>query len=149
MYRPTYNQCESVINVHEEQILILIDALRTHLAGDMQAVALAAPQLWPKGPLLTTDKRIFIVRPSADIGGIFINPRYISKSIAMKSEYEGCRSLQDHLPTLTRRHKWVKIQYLNAKGEELVEKYKGHAARIVQHEMDHLEGVMLSVRATR
>ncbi|MEM8920236.1 MAG: peptide deformylase, partial [Pseudomonadota bacterium] len=54
---------------------------------------------------------------------------------------EGCLSVPDIFETVERPER-VKLRYLNYKGEEITEWAEGLYAVCIQHEMDHLEGVL-------
>ena len=64
-----------------------------------------------------------------------------NKSKRKKSILEGCLSLPYYYGPLTRAPK-IKIKYLDEKGNETVEEFSGFLAQIVQHEIDHLNGVL-------
>ncbi len=107
-------------------------------------VGLAAPQI---GKSI----RIFVIDAStgADIEPelknfkkAFINPQIIEKYGEDKTMNEGCLSLPEIREDVIRPES-VKIKYLD---EEFIEHeviFKGFAARIIQHEYDHLEGKLL------
>jgi peptide deformylase len=54
---------------------------------------------------------------------------------------EGCLSLPDYYGPLQRSNK-IKIKYLDLTGKQKEEEFTGLAAQIVQHEIDHLNGIM-------
>ena len=114
----------------------VIAYLSKYIRFDMQAVALAAPQLG-------YDYQAFVVRQQRDIGGFYINPVILERSKEMITDMEGCRSLPNDGMYEVERHKSVKLQYEDISGNEHVKTFHGYAARIVQHEMDHLRGVMI------
>lgn len=133
-YNETNIKCSMLASIAENRTEL--DRLEDILDADMQAVALAAPQIgW--------NVAVFAVRRQKGIGGLYINPQYESKSVEMVKNYEGCRSLPNDPPVLVKRYKSVQIVYLDASGNEHKRTFHGYAARIVQHEMDHLEGKML------
>mgnify|MGYP001594671293 CR=1 FL=1 len=114
-------------------------------AIDPQGVGLAAPQI---GELW----RIFMIRPVAT-GPIttFINPQIVKYSqrqinpLTKKGIYEGCLSLPHHYAPI-KRSSSVTVKYLTpAQTDELVEKtetFSGFTAHVIQHEMDHLNGIL-------
>ena len=75
-----------------------------------------------------------------------INPEIISKSEETCVMEEGCLSVlgPDGLPVYSnvRRPAVVEVKWTNEKGEQLHAKMSGIMARIVQHETDHLNGVL-------
>ena len=88
--------------------------------------------------------RIFLAgRPSE----LFINPRIIEKSSIMKQDWEGCLSCPDLKVRVKRSHSVV-MEYdtFNESGEHITvkRKFKGFDARVVQHEFDHLNGILIT-----
>jgi peptide deformylase len=82
-------------------------------------------------------------RPGVEV---FINPRFTAVSEERASAWEGCLSFIE-LQVLVSRHVAVIVDYLNAKGEPCRTQLSGFRARVVQHEFDHLEGVLTIDRA--
>ncbi len=82
---------------------------------------------------------------------IFINPQILQESKELitgvpNSEfpYEGCLSIPD-IYGLVDRHKWIRIKYLSLEDGRLIpkeEKFEGLLATVIQHEYDHLEGIL-------
>lgn len=70
----------------------------------------------------------------------FINPFIMMMSKA-KTESEGCLSMPGIFQPKTR---WtsIKLRYLNLNGETITERFTNLQARIVQHEVDHLNGIL-------
>jgi peptide deformylase len=71
----------------------------------------------------------------------FVNPEILWASEETAPYEEGCLSVPEIFDEVERPAR-VKIRYLNYKGEEIVEDCEGLYAVCVQHEMDHLNGVM-------
>lgn len=115
-------------------------------AKDPEGVGLAAPQV---GKSL----QIFIVRQDKKSPLLtFINPTILSPStetkITMKSKtkkksvkLEGCLSLQDIWGTV-KRHPSVMLEYMDEDGKKHKKKFTGFLATIIQHEVDHLNGIL-------
>jgi peptide deformylase len=112
-----------------------------------KGVGLAAPQVF-------ASKRIFIadVLPPESAGGrgrteIFINPRLSELSAEKDSAWEGCLSFMELL-VLVPRHKSLRVDYLDREGKPKSLSLVGFPARVVQHENDHLDGILTLDRAT-
>ncbi len=75
------------------------------------------------------------------------NPKIIRKSETMIEIYEGCLSLPE-LRGLVPRYEWVEVQAQNIKGDTFSKTYHGFEARIIQHEIDHLNGTLFVERVT-
>lgn len=101
-------------------------------------VGLAAPQIG-------ISKRIILVDVAADGKGhvadlrAYINPEVTWKSSEEGEWYEGCYST-DCVCGIVSRPVSVKIKAFDREGNEVHEEYTGYAARIFQHEIDHLDG---------
>jgi len=72
----------------------------------------------------------------------FANAVVIRKSWFKNKEYEGCLSFPKK-EFLVKRHNNITIKYQNAQGETITEKFTGLEARIIQHELDHLNGILV------
>lgn len=117
-------------------ILKLLDNMAETMY-DAKGVGLAAPQV---GVL----KRVIVV----DVGeGIIelINPEIIAGS-GEEVDIEGCLSCPGLLGDVKRWAK-VKVKGLNREGEEVIVEGEGFLARALQHEMDHLEGILFLDKA--
>ena len=107
----------------------LKDTLAAHRDG---CVGMAANMIGHK-------KRIIIVSLGfADL--IMINPVILQKTGAYNTE-EGCLSLQGTRPAT--RYKKIRVQYLDESFAKQVREFEGHTAQIIQHECDHLEGIVI------
>ena len=84
-------------------------------------------------------KRIIIVATGlADM--IMINPVITAKSDPYEAE-EGCLSLPGTRKTT--RYKSITVDYLDKKFEKHTQTFSGHIEQIIQHECDHLEGILI------
>lgn len=75
-----------------------------------------------------------------------INPRIVAASEETQQAWEGCLSFPE-LVVLVRRHAAVRIEYLDGAGQSHSADLKGFPARVVQHELDHLNGILTIDRA--
>jgi peptide deformylase len=105
------------------------------------------------GPQVFAGRRVFLaaVLPPLEPDGdrqieVFINPRFTAASKESGFSWEGCLSFPELL-VLVERRKAVRIEYLNAHGEPRTLDLTDFPARVVQHEYDHLEGVLTVDRA--
>ena len=99
-----------------------------------KGVGLAAVQV---GELL----RVFITRVPGDSPRIFINPDILETSIEEEPFEEGCLSIPG-LYTDVVRSSWVRIQAWNARGRPFSLTADGYLGRVIQHEFDHLNGIL-------
>ncbi len=71
---------------------------------------------------------------------VLFNPEIIKKSEPYEAE-EGCLSLTG--TRKTKRWKSIKVQYQNEKFETRLKTFTGFTAQIIQHEIDHCEGILI------
>lgn len=71
----------------------------------------------------------------------YVNPEILSSSEDTQGYEEGCLSVPDYYDEVERPSK-VTLRYMNYQGETVTEEAEGLFAVCVQHEMDHLEGVL-------
>lgn len=69
-----------------------------------------------------------------------LNPKILQKSGAYETE-EGCLSLTGVRPV--KRWKRIKVRWQNEKLEICIKTYTGWTAEIIQHEIDHCEGILI------
>jgi peptide deformylase len=74
---------------------------------------------------------------------VMINPKLISKSEKMVSRWDGCLSVKDgKLFAKTLRAERVTIEYSDINGNVELKKGKGFFSHVLQHELDHLDGIL-------
>ena len=121
-----------------KKIQILIDDLYDTMYAT-NGVGLAAPQVGE-------NLRVFVIDVGVDAKSMnpitFINPKIIKKEGAVNS-YEGCLSFPEAYSNV-RRYSYVKVKALDIKGRPFVIEAKEGSllARAIQHEFDHLDGVL-------
>ena len=71
----------------------------------------------------------------------FVNPEILATSEETQGYEEGCLSVPDYYDEVERSSK-VTLRYMNYEGETVTEEAEGLFAVCIQHEMDHLEGVL-------
>jgi peptide deformylase len=99
-----------------------------------KGVGLAGPQV---GQL----KRLFVIHIEKDIPRVFINPSIIGTSEHTGKYEEGCLSLPGVYEDVIRPGA-VRVQAWNEKGKPFTLEAEGLLARVIQHEYDHLEGLL-------
>ena len=111
-----------------------------------KGVGLAAPQVF-------VGLRVFlaaIVPPVEEDGPpgveVFINPKVTPLTDEKSKAWEGCLSFPELLVLLP-RHKAVRVEYLNRSGQSSIRDLQGFPARVVLHELDHLDGILTIDRA--
>jgi len=76
-----------------------------------------------------------------------VNPRIVAPSEERETDDEGCLSLQGVLVPVE-RHATVVLEAQDVNGETIRLELEGLDARVVQHELDHLDGVLMLERTT-
>jgi peptide deformylase len=106
---------------------------------DNDGIGLAAPQVGISKRLLVTD----ISEIDPEYGPMaFVNPEIIDSQDDVTME-EGCLSIPDIRESVTRPRE-ITLRYQTVEGEEKTEKFDDWMARVIQHEIDHLEGVLFT-----
>ena len=122
----------------------------TKLAEDMFETMYNASGVGLAAPQIGISKRIFVIDATAleepELDGfkkIFINPVIRDEDGVPWSYEEGCLSIP-HIREDVLRNPKIKITYLDENWEEHTEEYDGLKARIIQHEYDHIEGILFT-----
>ncbi len=79
---------------------------------------------------------------------VIVNPEIIDRSTEMVDGSEGCLSLPGYAGSVM-RHKAITVKALNRRGKPIKIKAQDWLARIFQHEIDHLDGVLFIDRASQ
>jgi peptide deformylase len=126
----------------------LIDSMRHY-----ELVGMAAPQIGKEVRIFVTEIRTTKLRKGeslkeADVLRVFINPKIRSVSKSQKKGWEGCGSVASaNLFGMVKRPQSLEIEAVDEKGEPFQLKAAALLARVIQHEMDHLKGVVFTDRA--
>lgn len=115
------------------------------LIDDMFETMYVAPGLGLAAPQIGRSLRLFVydLKEGEDQPrrtGVLINPAFISKAGTQTGE-EGCLSVSDYRAQVTRANK-VAVRGLDRNGKEVTVEGEGLMARLLQHEMDHLDGTL-------
>lgn len=128
--------CEPVANV---------DAKIRKLADDMLETMYDAPGVGLAGPQIGVMKRIFVIdcadKDTAPDPMILINPEITWESEGLNTYEEGCLSIPDIYEEVT-RPEMVRMSYLDVDGKKHEDEFDELYATAVQHELDHLDGVL-------
>ncbi|MEK7453037.1 MAG: peptide deformylase [Patescibacteria group bacterium] len=131
---------QDVLDIKEPEIQEFIINMKTTLQSTKNGVGLAAPQAGK-------NLRIFVASYDLKLNQtVFINPEIISISPDLLLVDEGCLSLPEFYGKI-KRAKWVKVEAYNENGRKFKIKATGLIAQIVQHEVDHLNGILFIDKA--
>jgi len=130
-----------ILRKKTQEIENVLDPEIQQLAQDMikamgkgRGIGLAAPQVSKSLSLITIDFQ--------DGPLILFNPRITFFSKKKEEGEEGCLSLPKQFGQVERSHK-VRVKAIDSKGEKVKFKAEGLFARVLQHEIDHLNGVLI------
>jgi len=95
--------------------------------------------------------RLFVINPTGDPDQpeheqVFINPEILRRNGSEEAE-EGCLSLPEVFGPVTRAERIV-VEAFDIDGQQLRLELEGIDARVVQHENDHLDGIMFTEKVT-
>ncbi|MBL4952630.1 peptide deformylase [Neobacillus sp. YIM B02564] len=132
-------KCKEVVKFDKKLGKVLDDMYDTMIEFD--GVGLAAPQIG-------LDARIAIVDIDDDSGTIeMINPRIV-KQEGEQTGPEGCLSFPGLYGEVTRPN-YVKIEAFDRKGRPYTLEAEDFLARAIQHEIDHLDGILFTTKVSR
>ncbi len=118
----------------DEFLLQLVERM-FNLMGDAQGVGLAANQVG-------TLQRVFVFDLEGEGPQAVVNPELTMVSDEKETDEEGCLSLEEIRVPVERSTK-VTLDGVNPAGEPVHFELEGLSARVVQHELDHLDGVLI------
>ena len=123
----------SDITKFDSALKVLADAMIETL-DEAEGVGLAGPQVG-------VSQRIFVVHIGDEKPMVFINPEIIETSIEVCPYEEGCLSIPGVYHDVIRPER-VTVQALDLDGKPFTVKADGLLARVIQHENDHLSGML-------
>ncbi len=120
------------------------DATR-QLLDDMLETMYDAPGVGLAGPQVGVLRRLLVMDPSPKEGEpepmALINPEILEFGDEMQVGEEGCLSIPE-IYAEVERPAWVRVRYIDRDGRLAERRFEGRPAVIVQHEVDHLNGVL-------
>jgi peptide deformylase len=118
----------------DEDLKRLIDRM-IRLMHDAQGVGLAATQV---GVL----RRLFVFEPDEEGPRAIVNPVVVERADETESDEEGCLSLQGVRIPVDRSTRIV-LEGKDQNGDDVRHELDAYPARVAQHELDHLDGVLI------
>jgi len=113
----------------------LYDTMEKHKGAGISAIQIGLPY------------RIFLAGP-IDSPELVMNPKILDKSPFMKADWEGCLSCPNTMVKI-KRAKHITLEYTSVREGKFVKvkrKFTDFDARVVQHELDHLNGFLITDR---
>jgi len=132
-----HKKLESVEKVTPEIKELVLEMKETMKTND--GVGLAASQVGK-------DLRIFVIDEKLaemnEVSSVYINPEITDRSKDMGYLEEGCLSIPEYFKEVARSKK-IRIKALDENGKKFKFKATGFLARVLQHEYDHLNGILI------
>lgn len=117
----------------KEDIPVAVDLIDTLKAHAHHCVGLAAN-------MIGEQKRIIAVKDGNTYFAM-LNPEIVKKSAKTYKTSEGCLSLVGERETI--RHDWIEVKCRDMDFRKQKQKFTGFTAQIIQHEIDHCEGILI------
>jgi peptide deformylase len=137
---PVLRMRANEVESFDDDLLHLVERM-TALMQDARGVGLAGTQVG-------TLQRVFVFQATEeDEPQAVVNPVLVKASDVKVVETEGCLSLQG-VTVPVERHTRVTLEGKDESGADLRLELEEHAARVVQHELDHLDGILIIDRTT-
>lgn len=135
-----------VLNIHERRIQQLIKDMLATL-HEYDGVGLAAPQVFQSYRIMIIASHPGPRYPDAPQMDpvVMINPVLVSQAEILAKGWEGCLSIPG-IRGFVPRHRTVTIDYADQFGNKRRRAYRGFVSRIIQHEYDHLDGILFPDR---
>ena len=118
------------------------------LADEMSQIMYQDDGIGLAGPQVSQSKRIIVVGLGSNKYKAYINPEITFFSKDKTSTEEGCLSLPKIFGMVTRPKK-IHLKYQDLQGKIIKEKIKGIDAVVIQHEVDHLNGILFIDRVSK
>lgn len=134
-------KAREVVEVDKELEKLVEDMTETMY--HKQGVGLAAPQVGVSKRVIVFDN---VDLPYGTESRALINPRIVEQEGNCREE-EGCLSIPEIVEVVDRAER-VKVTGLDSKGRPVEIEAEGIAARIIQHEIDHLDGILFVDRVS-
>jgi peptide deformylase len=138
---------QPVKHMNKEIKQLIKDIKDTMADPSVPAIGLSAPQI---GVL----KRVFGARmayeedqPDEEMAPptIFINPEIVEEQPEVERGFDACLSIPGMMGYTDRNLK-IKVRYLDEAGKKVTSDFEGWDARVIQHEIDHLDGILFLQR---
>lgn len=138
---------EDILRQKAQPVAEVNDEIRK-LAEDMFETMIEADGVGLAGPQVGKNLRMFVAIADDEVRRVFINPQIIKTSEELGDYDEGCLSIPQVYETI-RRPVRVTVQALNENGKPFTLDADGLLARIIQHEYDHLDGIVFIDRGDK
>jgi peptide deformylase len=122
-----------------------VDGELRRLMDDMLATMYGAPGIGLAAPQVGVLRRLIVMDPAKDEAPksplVMVNPEILERSEEMRTHEEGCLSIPDFTAEIERPAK-TRVSYIDREGKKREADLEGIWSTLVQHEIDHLNGVL-------
>jgi len=128
-----------------ESVLVFDDSLQQLLSDLQETLELAPGCVGIAAPQIDCSQRVVLTAVKESQGGchgrlVLINPEIIQHEGQVRGR-EGCLSVPDFTGNVI-RSEWVRVRAQDRDGRQQSFEFSGFEARVVQHEIDHLDGLL-------
>jgi peptide deformylase len=122
-----------------------VDAELRRLMDDMLETMYDAPGIGLAAPQIGVSRRVIVMDPAKDEAPktplIMLNPEILARSEEMRVHDEGCLSIPDFTAEIERPAK-TRVRFIDREGKKQEVELEGVWSTLVQHEIDHLNGIL-------
>lgn len=136
------------IRTHPDQVLRqkakrigCVDEAVNRLIDDMVETMVAAPGVGLAAPQVGVSQRLIVIQMPDEPVVVLINPQTIKKGGEQVCEGEGCLSIPGYRGNV-RRCGWIRVRAQGKEGQTFEIKGEGLLAQVLEHEIDHLNGIL-------
>lgn len=134
-------KCKEINDFGADFQKLVVDMYETMDASD--GVGLAAPQIGKPLRLFMIDSTLFDKEKKEGVRTAFVNPTIVDETGEEFSFEEGCLSIPGVREDVVRKAQ-LTLKYQSITGENFEKSFDGMTARVIQHEYDHIEGVLFT-----
>ncbi|QQS60741.1 peptide deformylase [Candidatus Falkowbacteria bacterium] len=140
VFHPDQRLRELSVEIDQNNIPDLVS-----LASDMSETMIVDKGIGLAAPQIGQNIRLIIVSTKSGPQVMF-NPKIVKKSIRQEWGEEGCLSIPGVFGNV-KRYRTVECSFFDTKGQRQVAEAEGLLARVIQHEIDHLDGILFIDKA--
>ena len=122
-----------------------VDADLRRLMDEMLATMYDAPGIGLAAPQIGISRRLIVMDPAKDEAPktplVMVNPEILERSKGMRVHEEGCLSIPDFTAEI-KRPAMTRVSYIDREGKTQEVELEGIWSTLVQHEIDHLNGIL-------
>lgn len=145
---------KDIKNFGSQELIFLIKKMKEAMFKEIDGIGIAAPQIGETKKIFLIAEDVLFPEKLLDNKLktknflVFINPGLTKKSSKKIKDVEGCLSVRGIYGEVARPEK-VTIEYFDELGNKKTRGASGLFARVIQHEMDHLEGTLFIDKAKK